>query len=103
VSAGFADVSVVQQPLTVREPWDDALVEQNLRAGAAVLPTYAAMTAEELAALAQAIQNEVGPALQAFRQDADLVYPMSAHIAMGWKPRFNWRTLAILAKRRHPE
>jgi ubiquinone/menaquinone biosynthesis C-methylase UbiE len=85
VSAGFGDVSMVQQPLTVREPWDDALVQKSLKAAAAVLPMYAAMTPEELATLAQATQDEIGPALQAFRQDADLVYPMSAHIAVGWK------------------
>lgn len=84
-AAGFRDVLVVEQPLTVREPWDDALVTQTLKAVAAVLPMYAAMTAEELAALAQATQDEIGPALQAFRQDEDLVYPMSAHIALGWR------------------
>jgi ubiquinone/menaquinone biosynthesis C-methylase UbiE len=83
-SAGFGDVSVVRQSLTVREPWNDALVEQSLRAAASVLPMYAAMTAEELAALAQATQREIGPALQAFREGDDLVYPMSAHIAIGW-------------------
>jgi ubiquinone/menaquinone biosynthesis C-methylase UbiE len=84
LSAGFYNVSVIEQPLTVCEPWDDALVTQTLKAAAAVLPMYAAMTAEEIAALAQATQDEIGPALQAFRQDADLVYPMSAHIAVGW-------------------
>jgi SAM-dependent methyltransferase len=84
-SAGFVDVSLVQQPLTVREPWDDALVQKSLKGAAAILPMYADMAAEELAALAQAIQDEIGPALQAFRQGADLVYPMSAHIAVGWR------------------
>jgi hypothetical protein len=76
---------VVPPSLTVREPWNDAMVEQNLGAAASVVPMYAAMPPEELAALAQATQDEIGPALQAFRQDADLVYPMSAHIALGWK------------------
>jgi len=85
VSAGFGDVSVVEQPLTVREPWDDALVTQTLKAAAAVLPMYAAMTPEELAALAQATQDEIEPALQAFRRDTEMVYPMSAHIAAGWR------------------
>jgi SAM-dependent methyltransferase len=85
ISARFGDVSVVQQSLTVREPWDAAIVAQSMKAGAAVLPVYAAMTLEELAALAHEIQDEIGPELLAFRQGNDLVYPMSAHIAMGWK------------------
>jgi hypothetical protein len=51
---------------------------------AAVLPMYAGMPPEELAALAQATLDEIGPALQAFRQDAKIVYPMSAHLATGW-------------------
>jgi ubiquinone/menaquinone biosynthesis C-methylase UbiE len=84
VSAGFGDVSVVEQPLTVREPWDDVLVQKSLKAAAGILPMYADMAAEQLAALAQATQQEIGPALQAFREGNDLVYPMSAHIAIGW-------------------
>jgi len=87
-SAGYQDVSVVQRSLTVREPWNGAIVAQNLKAGAALLPAYAAMTPEELAALAQAAESEIGPGLQRFVQGAELVYPMSAHIAVGWKPRF---------------
>jgi SAM-dependent methyltransferase len=85
-SAGYGDVSVVQQSLTVREPWEGALVAQNLKAGAALLPAYAAMAPEELAALAQAVESEIGPELRSFVQGSDLVYPMSAHIAIGWKP-----------------
>jgi ubiquinone/menaquinone biosynthesis C-methylase UbiE len=84
-AAGLRDVSVAVQPLTVREPWDDALVEQSLKAVATVLPMYAAMPADELAALAQAVQTEIGPALEQFREGADMVHPLSAHIALGWK------------------
>jgi hypothetical protein len=84
-AAGFQDVSVVVQSLTVREPWDDTLIEKNLKAAAAILPMYADMAPEELAALAQAIQNEIGPALERFRQNSELVYPMSAHTAIGRK------------------
>jgi SAM-dependent methyltransferase len=83
-SAGFRDMSVVVQPLTVREPWDDTLVEQGLKAAASMLPMYANMAPEELSGLAPATLDEIGPALQAFRRDAEIVYPMSAHIATGW-------------------
>jgi hypothetical protein len=48
---------------------------------------YAAMTPEELEALAQATESEIGPALRSFVQGTELVYPMSTHFAMGWKPR----------------
>jgi ubiquinone/menaquinone biosynthesis C-methylase UbiE len=85
-SAGYRDVSVIQQPLTVHEPWNDAMVDQTLKAVAAVLPMYAAMPPEELAALAQAVESEIGPALRRYKQGAELVYPMSAHIGTGWKP-----------------
>jgi ubiquinone/menaquinone biosynthesis C-methylase UbiE len=86
-AAGFRDVSVTVQPLTVREPWDDALVEESLKAVAATLPMYAAMPPDELAALAQAVQAEIGPALEGFREGADMVHPLAAHIALGWKRR----------------
>jgi hypothetical protein len=71
-SAGFQEVSAVWQSLPVPEPWDGAVVAQNLKEGAAHL-------------LAQAAEREIGPALRRFIQGAELVYPMSAHIAIGWK------------------
>jgi hypothetical protein len=84
-SAGLHEVSVIQQSLTVRRPWDGAIVAQDLKAAAAVLPTHAAMTPEQLEALAQATERETGPELRRFVEGAELVYPMSAHIAEGWE------------------
>lgn len=85
-SAGFAEVTVVARSYTVREPRTPQLIARMLPSIAAVVPAFAAMGAEERAALAQAVENEIGPALAGYVEGEEQLYPMSTHIALARKP-----------------
>lgn len=85
-SAGFADVTVIARSYTVREPRSPQLIARILASVAGVAPVYAAMQAEERAALAEAVEREIGPALQNYVEGGEQLYPMSVHIAVARKP-----------------
>jgi len=51
-----------------------------------MLPGYAAMSADERAALAQSVQDEIGPGLQAYVEGDEQLYPQSVHVGLGRKP-----------------
>jgi len=84
--AGFVDVTVVARSHTVREPRNPQLVARSLAGVGGMLPAYAALGVEEKGALTQAIQDEVGPALQAYVEGDEQLYPQSVHIGLGRKP-----------------
>ena len=83
--AGFAEVSVVARSYTVREPRTPQLVARVFPSVAAVLPTFASMSEQERAALAQAVQSEIDLALERYTEGDEQLYPMSAHIALARK------------------
>ena len=84
-SAGFADVNIVARSYTVREPRTPQLIASMLPAVAAIVPTFAAMEAEERVALAQAVETEIEPELQKYVDGDEQRYPMSTHIALAYK------------------
>ena len=84
-SAGFADVTVIARSYTVREPRSPQLIARLLASAAGLVPAYAAMGTEEQAALAQAVEREIDPALQNYIEGDEQLYPMSAHIALARK------------------
>jgi ubiquinone/menaquinone biosynthesis C-methylase UbiE len=84
-SAGFTDVTIVARSYTVREPVTHQLIASMLPAVAAIVPTFAAMEAEERAALAQAVETEIEPELQTYVDGDEQLYPMSTHIALAFK------------------
>jgi len=84
-SAGFVDVTIVARSYTVREPRTPQLISSMLPATAAIVPTVAAMDAEERTALAQAVETEIGPELQKYVDGDKQLYPMSTHIALAHK------------------
>jgi len=71
-SAGFADVNIVARSYTVREPRTPQLIASMLPAVAAIVPTFAAMEAEERATLAQAVETEIEPELQKYVRKSSL-------------------------------
>jgi len=85
-SAGFADATVTARSHTVREPRSPQLVAQFLAGVAGLVPAYAAMGAEERAAVAQAVEREIGPALQNYIEGDEQLSPLSAHIGLARKP-----------------
>jgi SAM-dependent methyltransferase len=84
-AAGLSDVRIVARGYTVREPWRPDLISSFMPAVSAVLPAIAAMPVGERTALAQAVEVEVGPALQQYVEGDEQLYPMSAHIALARK------------------
>jgi ubiquinone/menaquinone biosynthesis C-methylase UbiE len=84
-SAGFVDVTVTPRSHTVREPRSPQLVARSLTSMSGMLPGYAAMSADERAALAQSVQAEIEPGLQAFVEGDEQLYPQSVHVGLGRK------------------
>ncbi len=80
-SADFVDVEIVVRSCIVREPVTTDVVSRHL----AAMPAIANMTTGELAALAEAVESEIGPALQGFVEGDRRLYPYSAHVALGRK------------------
>jgi hypothetical protein len=85
-AAGFADVTVTARSCTVREPRRPQLISRLLESAAGLVPDYAALGTEERAALAQAIERPIGPALQLYVEGDEQLYPMSAHVVVARKP-----------------
>jgi ubiquinone/menaquinone biosynthesis C-methylase UbiE len=85
-SAGFAEVTVTPRAYTVREPLGPQLIAPILAGLAGLVPAVAAMGTEERAALAQAIEGEIAPALQKYIEGDERLYPLSVHIALARKP-----------------
>jgi SAM-dependent methyltransferase len=83
--AGFADPTVTARSCTVREPRSPQLIARLLGSAAGVVPACAALGTAERAALAQAVEREVGPALQPYVEGDEQLYPMSAHVAVARK------------------
>jgi hypothetical protein len=84
-SAGFAEVTVIARSYTVREPRSPQFIARSLASVAGIVPAYAAMGMDERSALAQAVEDEIGPALQAYVEGDDQLYPLSVHIGLGRK------------------
>jgi len=85
-SAGLTEVTVTPRSHTVREPLHPQLVARSLAGVGGLLPAYAALGAAEKTALAQAIQDDVGPALEAYVDGDEQLYPLSIHVGFGRKP-----------------
>jgi SAM-dependent methyltransferase len=84
-SVGFAQVKVTTRSYTVRQPRSPQLITRLLASVAGMVPAYAAAGTEERAALAHAVEREIGPALQNFVEEDEQLYPLSTHIAVARK------------------
>jgi ubiquinone/menaquinone biosynthesis C-methylase UbiE len=84
-SAGFSEVAIVARSHTVRQPRNPQLITQILASVSGFLPSLAALTKEERAALAQEVENEIAPAFQKYVEGDEELYPISAHIALARK------------------
>lgn len=84
-AAGFIGATIIARSFIVREPRNPQLIASMLPAVAAIVPTFAAMGAEERAALAQAVETEIDPELQTYIDGDEQLYPMSTHIALAFK------------------
>jgi SAM-dependent methyltransferase len=84
-SADFTEVTMTVRSFTVREPWNAHFVAGFMPTWSALLPTVAAMNEGERAALAQAVESELVPALEKYRVGNDLLFPASFHIFLARK------------------
>lgn len=92
-SAGFAALTIAVCSYTVRQPRNPQLIAQILASVAGFLPALAALSLEERASLAEAVEREIGPAFQKYIDGDEELYPISAHIALArrngaQRPRF---------------
>jgi ubiquinone/menaquinone biosynthesis C-methylase UbiE len=83
--AGFSEVVITARSYTVRQPRNPHLITQILASVSGVIPAFAALNMEERNALAQAVEQEIGPRLQSYVEGDEELYPMSAHIASARK------------------
>jgi ubiquinone/menaquinone biosynthesis C-methylase UbiE len=81
-SAGFAALTIAACSYTVRQPHNPQKIAQILASVTGCLPALAALSMEERASLAEAVEREIGPAFQKYLDGDEELYPMSAHIAL---------------------
>lgn len=84
-SAGFADVTIVARCCTVRQPRNPHLIAQTLAGLRSVLPALASFSEGEGSTLAEAVELEIGPALQQYVEGDEELYPIAFHIALARK------------------
>lgn len=84
--AGFSDVMVTDRSYTIRQPRNPNLIAQIFSSVSGFLPKLAVMDEEQRAALAQAVEGEIGPAQQKYIVEEEELYPTTAHIVLARKP-----------------
>ena len=84
-SAGFTGVAITARTYTVRQPHNPKMVREILASAAGMLPALAALSLEERAAVAEAVEGEISPAFQKYVEGDEDLFPTSAHIALARK------------------
>lgn len=84
--AGFRDVTVDAATRPVHFPYSEQMIGMIIMAGAAVLPSFAAMSDADRQALVAAVAKDLEPTLQDLRVGDEIVSPQSTNIAVGHKP-----------------
>lgn len=84
--AGFSDVMVTPRSYTIRQPRNPNLISQIFTSVSGFLPKLAAMDEEQRAALAQAVEGEIGAAQQKYIEEEEELYPTTAQIFLARKP-----------------
>lgn len=79
--AGFQSVHVESVQKDIVFPSADEFVANTVRGAAAAIPELRAMTDDERAQLAAAVQAEVAPALRSYTSGGELRFPTAAHVA----------------------
>jgi ubiquinone/menaquinone biosynthesis C-methylase UbiE len=85
VEAGFQQVKVFTRALTIRQPQEDDLIRNILAGVRSVVPRLAAMSADETAALARSVEDEIGDTLRSYVEDGQQLFPMSFHVVLARK------------------
>jgi SAM-dependent methyltransferase len=80
--AGFRQIEIVPRSLTARFPGAERFVSLTLFAATAFLPDFDWEDEAVRSALIEAVSREIAPVVEAHRQGDELVFPMSAHIAV---------------------
>ena len=81
-AAGFQKVDLVNESTVVRFPRCEQFVPLAVSSSAAAVPAFAQLEVPARAALLKAIQVEVEPIMQRYRDADSLKFPMYAHIAI---------------------
>lgn len=79
--AAFQSVRVESVEKVITFPSADEWVANLMRGAAAALPELRAMTDDERAQLAAAVQAEVAPTLRSYTSGSELLFPTAAHVA----------------------
>jgi SAM-dependent methyltransferase len=83
-AAGFRQIEVTPCSLTVRLPSPERFVQLTVAGAATSVPAFAQLDAAARRALVESVGGEVQAAIQRFHEDDMLVFPMHAHIAIGY-------------------
>ena len=83
--AGFQRVMAFARNLIIRQPKEDNLIGRSLASVRGIVPWLAEMTADKVAALAQAVEEEAGGALSNYVEDGRQLFPMGLNIVIARK------------------
>jgi ubiquinone/menaquinone biosynthesis C-methylase UbiE len=83
--AGFKTVAVIPETTMVRFPDLERFVPLAVTSSAAAIPAFAQLEATGRESLLQSVRSEVDATIQKYREGNDIVFPMSAHVAIAGK------------------
>jgi SAM-dependent methyltransferase len=81
-AAGFAQVAIVADSITVRFPESERFVPLAVTSSAAAVPAFAELDAPARAALLQAVRDEAEPVVRQYRDRDAVTFPMHAHVVL---------------------
>lgn len=84
-AARFTDVTITARAYTVREPRSPQIIAPILESVGGCVPAVSIMGPDERAAVARAVEGDIGRALQTYVEGDEQVYQTAAHIALGRK------------------
>ncbi|MBI5878153.1 MAG: hypothetical protein HZB53_10920 [Chloroflexi bacterium] len=84
-AAGFIDVTITARAYNVREPRSPQIIAPILASVGGCVPAVSTMGPDERAAVARAVEGDIGRALQTYVDGDEQVYRTAAHIALGRK------------------
>jgi ubiquinone/menaquinone biosynthesis C-methylase UbiE len=84
-TAGFDDVTTNEVTHPTHFAYSDQFTRMIVMAGVAVLPAFATMLEDDQKTTVAAIAREIDPGLQEYRVGDEIVSPMTANIAVGYK------------------
>lgn len=80
--AGFQQVEVTPHALDIRFPWPEQFVQFTVVGAATSVPAFAHVDASQRTALVEAVTQQTSAALEPYRADDALVFPMFTNIAL---------------------